>query len=111
MGQRGVIYTGAENMDYYKLAYDETLGAGLPKNNGDALHYTFLRIARKYGWQVYEKAFRMLYALDESETASLKTDFDKFGFFLSFLSKAAGEDVSKTCYSSEELELIERSLK
>lgn len=111
MGQRGIIYTGAENMDYYKLAYDETLGAGLARNNGDALHYTFLRIARKYGWQVYEKAFRMLYALDEGETASLKTDFDKFSFFLSFLSKAAGEDVSKTCYSPEELKLIEESLK
>lgn len=110
MGQRGVFYTGAENMDYYKLAYDETLGAGLAKNNGDALHYTFLRIARKYGWQVYEKAFRMLYALDESETASLKTDFDKFSFFLSFLSRAAGEDVFSTCYSPEELDLIEKSL-
>lgn len=111
MSQRGVYYTGAENMDYYKIAYDETLGAGLAKNNGDALHYTFLRIARKYGWQVYERAFRMLYALDESETASLKTDFDKFVFFLSYVSKAAGEDVTKTCYSKQELDLIEESLK
>lgn len=111
MEQRGVFYNGEENMDYYKTAYDATLGAGLAKNNGDALHYTFLRIARKYGWQVYERAFRMLYALGEDETASLKTDFDKFRFFLSFVSKAAGEDVLRTCYSELELELIEKSLR
>lgn len=110
-GQRGVFYTGAENIDYYKIAYDETLGAGLAKNNGDALHYTFLRIARKYGWPVFEKAFRMLYDLPEDETASLKTDYDKFSFFLSYLSMAAGDDVSRTCYSPKELELIEESLK
>lgn len=80
MGQRGVFYTGAENMDYYKIAYDETIGAGVAKNNGDALHYTFMRIARKYGWKVYEEAFRLLYALEEDETAMLKTDYDKFCF-------------------------------
>jgi hypothetical protein len=111
MSQRDVIYTGTENMDYYKLAYDETLGAGIAKNNGDALHYTFLRIARKYGWKIYEQAFRMLYALDESETAELKTTFDKFSFFLSSLSKIAGEDVSRTCYTPEEMKLIEESLR
>lgn len=111
MSQRDVIYTGTENMDYYKLAYDETLGAGIAKNNGDALHYTFLRIARKYGWKIYEQAFRMLYALDESETAELKTTFDKFRFFLSSLSRIAGEDVSRTCYTPEEMKLIEESLK
>lgn len=111
MGQCGVFYTGAENMDYYKIAYDETIGAGVAKNNGDALHYTFMRIARKYGWKVYEEAFRLLYALEEDETAMLKTDYDKFCFFLSYVSKAAGEDVCKTCYSQKELELIEESLK
>lgn len=111
MEQRGIFYNREENMDYYKTAYDATLGAGLAENNGDALHYTFLRIARKYGWQVYERAFRMLYALSVDETASLKTDFDKFRFFLSYVSKAAGEDVLRTCYSELELELIEKSLR
>ena len=65
MSQRDICYRGADVINYYKIFYDETIGAGIPKNNGDALHYTFLRIKERYGWDVYKKAFRELYALGE----------------------------------------------
>ena len=49
MSQRDICYRGADVINYYKIFYDETIGAGIPKNNGDALHYTFLRIKERYG--------------------------------------------------------------
>ena len=110
MSQRNVIYTGAENMDYYKIFYDETIGAGIAKNNGDALHYTLMRIARKYGWDTYCTLFRNLYALPSSATAHLNTDYSKFIFVLEKISEVVGEDVTKTCYTENELELIKQSL-
>lgn len=109
--QRDVIYTGADIINYYKIFYDETIGKGIAKNNGDALHYTFLRIKEKYGWNVYKKAFRRLYALSSEEMSHLRTDYEKLKFFLKYVSDAAGEDVTKTCYTAEELHLIEESLK
>ena len=63
MSQRDICYRGADVINYYKIFYDETIGAGIPKNNGDALHYTFLRIKERYGWDVYKKAFRELLSL------------------------------------------------
>ena len=111
VSQRNHIYRGSEIMDYYKIFYDETIGAGVAKNNGDALHYTFLRIKEKYGWDVYKKAFRSLYQIPNSELPELKGDYAKFLYFLSHVSEAAGEDVTKTCYTPEELKLIEESLK
>ncbi len=110
MSQRNRLYRGAEVRDYYKIFYDETIGAGVAKNNGDALHYTFLRIKDRYGWDVYKKAFRELYEIDDEHLPELKTAYDKMLFFLSYVSKAAGEDVTKTCYTAEELELIRQSL-
>ena len=40
----------------------------------------------------------------------LRTPYDKLLFFLSYVSEAAGEDVVAATYTSEELELIRRSL-
>lgn len=111
MSQRDICYRGADVINYYKIFYDETIGAGIPKNNGDALHYTFLRIKERYGWDVYKKAFRALYSLSREQTRGLHTDYDKFLFFLSHVSKAAGEDVVVATYTSGELALIEQSLK
>ena len=111
VSQRDVLYRGAEIKDYYKIFYDETIGQGIAKNNGDALHYTFLRIKDKYGWDVYKNAFRSLYALDPKEMEHLNDDYQKMLFFLSHVSQAAGEDVTTTCYTKEELRLIEESLK
>lgn len=110
MSQRDICYRGADAINYYKIFFDETIGAGIPKNNGDALHYTFLRIKERYGWEVYKQAFRMLYDLDDAELAHLETPYEKFRFFLSCVSKAAGEDVVAATYTPEELALIERSL-
>ncbi|OKY92836.1 MAG: hypothetical protein BHV65_12510 [Alistipes sp. 58_9_plus] len=111
MSQRDICYRGADVINYYKIFYDETIGAGIPKNNGDALHYTFLRIKERYGWDVYKKAFRELYALGDSGQEGLETSYDKFLFFLSYVSKAAGEDVVAATYTPGELALIEESLR
>ncbi|MDE6858657.1 MAG: M60 family metallopeptidase [Alistipes sp.] len=110
MSQRNRLYRGAEVRDYYKIFYDETIGAGKAVNNGDALHYTFLRIKDRYGWDVYKKAFRALYEIDDEHLPVLKTAYDKMLYFLSFVSEAAGEDVTVTCYAPGELELIRESL-
>lgn len=110
VSQRDVCYRGADVINYYKIFYDETIGAGIAKNNGDALHYTFLRIKERYGWKVYEQAFRSLYALDDGQLPELRGDYDKFLYFLSHVSAAAGEDVVQATYTPEELELIRESL-
>ena len=111
VSQRNVIYRGEDIRNYYKIFYDETIGAGIAKNNGDALHYTFLRIKDKYGWDVFKKAFRALYNLEEDQLPKMKSSYERFIYFLSHVSAAAGEDVTKTCYTPEELKLIEESLK
>lgn len=110
VSQRDVCYRGADIINYYKIFYDETIGAGIAKNNGDALHYTFLRIKERYGWRVFEQAFRTLYALDDTRLPELRTDYDKLLYFLSHVSAAAGEDVVRTTYAPEELTLIRKSL-
>ncbi len=109
VSQRKHIYTGPEIKDYYKIFYDETIGAGEPKLNGDALHYTFLRIKDRYGWDVYKKAFRDLYALSAEEMSGLDTPYKKFRFFLDYVSKAAGEDVWEVTYTPDERTLIEQA--
>jgi hypothetical protein len=111
VSQRNVCYKGADIINYYKIFYDETIGAGLAKNNGDALHYTFLRIKEKYGWEVYKKAFRTLYATTNADLPKFEGSYEKFLYFLSHVSEAAGEDVTKSCYTEQELKLIEESLK
>lgn len=111
VSQRNTIYRGEDIRNYYRIFYDETIGAGIAKNNGDALHYTFLRIKDKYGWNVYKKAFRALYAMEEDRFPQMKGSYERFMYFLSRVSEAAGEDVTKTCYTPEELRLIEESLK
>lgn len=110
MSQRNTLYKGADVRDYYKIFYDETIGAGIPKNNGDALHYTFLRIKDRYGWDVYKKAFRALYAVDEQHLPKFRSNYEKMLFFLSYVSIAAGEDVVAATYTPEELALIRKSL-
>lgn len=107
VSQRKHIYTGPEIKDYYKIFYDETIGAGKPRIDGDALHYTFLRIKDRYGWDIYKKAFRDLYALSAEDMAGLDTKYKKFRFFLDYVSKAAGEDVWETTYTPQERALIE----
>lgn len=101
------IYQGKDIINYYKKAYDRTLGAGIASCEGDALHYTLLRVKEKYGWKIYENAFRRLYALGAKDIDWRAPAYDKFLFFLKHLSDEAGEDVTKTCYTAAELKLIE----
>ena len=92
VSQRNIIYRGADIINYYQIFYDETIGSGVAKNNGDALHYTFLRIKDKYGWDVYKKAFRTLYAIKDADLPEMKSSYEKFLYFLSHVSTAAGEE-------------------
>lgn len=101
-------YTGSDIINFYKKAYDRTLGADKPSCDGDALHYTLLRIKEKYGWKVFEKAFRTLYALGENDIDRKKPDYEKFRLFLDHVSSAAGEDVALTTYTPREMELIKQ---
>lgn len=110
MSQRDVFYTGAEADNYYKIFFDETIGAGVVRDNGDALHYTFLRIKERYGWDVYKKAFRALYAMENDQIPNFANKAEAVMFFLSVVSEAAGEDVTTTCYTPQELEIIRKSL-
>ena len=110
MSQRDVLYTGAEADNYYKIFFDETIGAGVVRDNGDALHYTFLRIKERYGWDVYKKAFRALYAMENDQIPNFANKAEAVMFFLSVVSEAAGEDVTTTCYTPQELEIIRKSL-
>ena len=109
MTQNKTLYVG-ENASYYKLAYDKTIGAGKAENNGDAIQYTLMRIKSEYGWTIYKKAFRELRMMKSEDFADMTTPWHKFKFLLSVLSKYAGEDVEKTCYTAEELQLLEKAL-
>ena len=106
---RDTKYTGADIKNYYKIFYDETIGAGKPELNGDALHYTFLRIKDRFGWDLYKKAFRSLYSLSEADMAHLDSDYKKFRFFIDHLSSAAGEDLYQTMYTPHERSLLEQA--
>lgn len=110
VSQRDVLYKGKDIINYYKIFYDETLGQGIAKNNGDALHYTFLRIKEKYGWQVYEKAFKKLYDCNNKPEEKLTDSYSKLIYFLDHISEAAGENVIETCYTPQEMALIKQSL-
>lgn len=105
------IYEGRDIMSYYKKSYDRTIGEGKVPDGGDAIHYTLLRIKERYGWDVFEKAFRELYALGDKDIDWRVSAYDKFLFFMKHVSDAAGEDVMQTTYSADELALIERGLK
>ena len=109
MSQRDICYRGADVINYYKIFYDETIGAGIPKLNGDALHYTFLRIKERYGWDLFKRVFRELNTMDRAAMPELRTPYDKFLFFLSRVSEAAGADVLEETYTPEELKLIEQA--
>jgi len=99
-------YQGRDIINYYKKAYDRTIGDGKASSEGDAIHYTLLRIKDKYGWKVFEKAFRKLYSLGDKDIDWRAAGYEKFLFFLRHVSDAAGEDVTKTTYTEKELQLI-----
>ena len=85
-------------------------------DSGDAIHYTLMRIAEIYGWDVYKKAFRELYATPDSKLGRFNNNYEKFLCLMKYVSKAASEiagysvDVTRTCYTPKELEMIKAAL-
>ena len=112
---QNTFYMG-DNIAYYKRAYKNSIKKG-NLDSGDAIHYTLMRIAEIYGWEVYKKAFHELYRTPDNELGKFNNNYDKFVCLMKFLSKAASEivgysvDVMKTCYTPTELKLIESALK
>lgn len=107
-------YVGAELVQLYKSetdnCYDRTIAAGNAVEMGNALCYKFIQIKEKYGWDVYKKAFAELYTLPRNqEEEKSMNHWERFEYFLSFLTKHAGEDVH-SCFSTLELNTIKSYL-
>ena len=111
---QNTFYMG-DNIAYYKRAYKKCVEKG-NLDSGDAIHYTLMRIAEIYGWDVYKKAFHELYRTPDSRLGKFDTDYDKFVCLMKYLSRAAGEivgypvDVMRTCYTPKELDMIKAAL-
>ena len=78
--------------------------------NSEQVKKMIERQKEKYGWDVYKKAFYELYQLprNEEEEKSMN-NWEKFEYFLGFLSKHAGEDVH-SCFTTAELNTIQTYL-
>lgn len=104
-------YVGAELKQLYKSettnCYDRTIGANKAVEMGNALCYKLIHIKEKYGWELYIKAFDELYKVPRNETEeSGMTQWDKFDYFMSVLTKQAGEDIYANNFTSAELGTI-----
>lgn len=111
---QNTFYMG-DNIAYYKRAYKNSVAKG-NMDSGDAIQYTLMRIAEIYGWDVYKKAFKKLYATPDSQLGSFANNYDRFLCLMKHLSEAASEivgyqvDVTRTCYTPKELEMIKKTL-
>lgn len=111
---QNTFYMG-DNIAYYKRAYKKSVEKG-HLDSGDAIHYTLMRIAEIYGWEVYQKAFHRLYKTPDSQLGKLDSKYDKFVCLMRYLSQAATEimgrpvDVMHTCYTPKELQMIKAAL-
>lgn len=111
---QNTTYMG-DNIGYYKRAYKNSVAKG-NLDSGDAIHYTLMRIAEIYGWDVYKKAFRKLYNTPDSQLGRFNNNYEKFQCLMKYVSEAATEivgyqvDVTRTCYTPKELEMIKKSL-
>lgn len=108
------LYRGTEIQDLYKsestYCYDRTLGANLTDIRGESMIWTLIRIQEKYGWDIFMKAFDEIYKLPpNSVEENTWSSWQRFEYFLTFLSKYAGEDVRST-YTQNELNLIKIAL-
>ena len=107
-------YVGAELLQLYKSettnCYERTIAAGKAEEMGNALCYKLIQIKEKYGWDVYKKAFAELYKLPRNqEEEQTMNHWERFEYFLSFLTKHAGEDVH-SCFTTAELNTIKAYL-
>ena len=109
------IYHGAELLKLYESetdnCYVRTIGAGRSVEMGNALCYKLIKIKEKYGWDLYKKVFADLYKLprNQDEEKSMN-NWQKFEYFMSFLSKHAGENVMNTCFTPTEINTIKTYL-
>ncbi len=105
-------FVGSGIGEMYKITYDKTLGAGKQGAGGDGIQYTFVRIAEKYGQELFKKTFDYLYKLPANEGPVSGSNWQKFNFFLDSLNKFVeeGEDVRST-FSQSDLNLIQAELK
>ncbi len=111
---QNTFYMG-DNIAYYKRAYKNCIAKG-NLDSGDAIHYTLMRIAEIYGWDVYKKAFHKLYKTPDSQLGRFNNNYEKFLCLMKYLSEAASEiagyqvDVTRTCYTPAELAMIKKAL-
>ena len=107
-------YTGTEIQQFYKSevdnGYDRTIGAGRAVEMGNALCYCLIRIKEKYGWKLYQDVFEELYSIPRNEEQENKMNqWEKFEYFLSFLTKHAKADRNEL-FSVQELQVIKSYL-
>ena len=108
--------TGREIHDYYKKTYDASISA-VAGVGGNGLHYMLSRLAdpSAIGWGPFKKTFRELNSAGGSPWGN--TNYAKFRYLLSLLSKYASEDagadidVETKYFTQTELESIQKALK
>jgi len=111
------IYKGDEIKQLYKSwcdnSYDKTIGANNASEMGNALCYCMIRIAEKYGWDLWQRTFKYLYNIPSSSVSTTGwTQWEKFQYLMKALSKNTtdGSDVTETCFTTQELTIIEKYL-
>ena len=114
IGEENKIYTGTEIQQFYKSGvdncYDRTIGAGRAVEMGNALCYCLLRIKEKYGWKLYQDVFEELYSIPRNaEKEDKMNQWERFEYFLSFLTKHAKADRNEL-FSVQELQVIKSYL-
>lgn len=103
-------YVGADLKQLYKSettnCYDRTIGQNKAVEMGNALCYKLIEIKEKYGWELYMKVFDDLYKLPRNQQREQEmTQWDKFDFFMKYLSKHAGHDIYQD-FSQAEINTI-----
>lgn len=108
-------YVGGDLKQLYKSeatnCYDRTIGANRPVEMGNALCYKLIEIKEKYGWELFRKVFNDLYGVPRNTTEeSSMNQWEKFEYFMSFLTKHAGEDIYANNFTTAELNTIKAYL-
>ena len=77
---------------------------------GNALCYCLIRIKETYGWELYQDVFEELYSIPRNEEPEKNMNqWQKFEYFLSFLTKHAKVDTNEL-FSKQELQVIKSYL-
>ena len=108
-------YVGGDLKLLYKSettnCYDRTIGVNKAVEMGNALCYKLIQIKEKYGWELFRKVFDELYKLPRNtEEENTMNQWEKFDYFMSFLTKHAGEDIYVNNFTSAEINTIKAYL-